>query len=194
MLHLYFKFLLHCTPKPTNQLQPTISSTQTIAPTATVTSTNTSIPSHLLPGSLVARATQPLSLSLPPPFSSTNRRLVEPVTPLPVLQTRPLPLPGVDGSNSKLSQLPSPVPKRRRTVTTRESSTSLLQVASTLDTIMERLDDIEYKLQHKVTQVCEAQTQDLMRRVNNAVAEESFFIRQYTRDLVATVQDNLLKK
>ena len=57
---------------------------------------------------------------------------------------------------------------------------------------MDRLDQIEFKLQSKLTEVCQAQTEDIDNRHTRSLAEEAFSTREYTQDVVSTVHGNLL--
>ena len=162
-------------------------------------------PSNQLPGSLALRSAQmaqPLQLHMPPP-TCTSRPPYEQLTPLPQAtrkRTLPNTLPDMPPAQSQLKSLPSP--KRRRahtntTVVSQVRSSSSVQdqnliISTALDTIMDRLDEIELKLQTKLTEVCPVQTEDINRRNSRQVSEEALCTRQYAQSIISTVQGNLL--
>ena len=65
-------------------------------------------------------------------------------------------------------------------------------ISMALDAIVSRLDELEYKIQSKFTDVCVVQTKDLHRRNARMVAEECDFVREYTREMMMTIQGFLL--
>jgi hypothetical protein len=170
-------------------------------------------PSYMHAGSLSARTTQPLHVTMPPPAAkpeprkqlngngnnSTYQVNQEPLTPLPQPTPhvrRAFPDPDRQPSTSHLADLPPPKRRCRDSVVAQLHNTpgkANLIIAHALDNILDRMEDIEYKVQLKITQVCEAQTEDIVKKQTNGLAEEGLQIRKYTRDLISIAQENIIK-
>ena len=56
-----------------------------------------------------------------------------------------------------------------------------------MNTILERLNKTELKLQQKMTKVCQNQTEDIVRQSGNIVQEEIQEASCYEKELVATL-------
>ena len=101
----------------------------------------------------------------------------------------------------ELMNLPSP--KRRRLQPTSVSNQvqqaqsirdQNIALASAIDQIFTRLDDLEFKMQSKLTKVCEALTEDLQKRSGQQLNDELEYVRQYTRHSLGVVPRQHFKK
>ncbi len=94
-----------------------------------------------------------------------------------------------------------PSPKRTRLdlvkqVKETDVTTQNILLATTLEKLFSRMDKLECTLKSKIKEVSEAQTQDITNKiqlaVTNALSEEAFQYKAYTKSLVATLQSNIL--
>ena len=179
----------------------------------------TTAPSHLLPGSIVARTARPtqalhINTGMPPPpppvASWQAHQTLEPLTPLPQPTPRsrlqPLPPPkraATASTTDDNNSLTLPSHKRRRTtrptvVSQMAKTDSLLEqnlvLANALDNLFTRLEEIETKIQSKVAQFCADQTEDIEKRISTIVEGEGSHIMSYNGEISQLVQNNILKR
>ena len=184
---------------PTNTF--TATGATAMAPVATsTTATGLLMPSTTMP---LPQPTVNRPLTILPNVTSqppqVDRALL---TPLPsAVRPQPHPLPN-PGERRHLLNTTLPSPKRRRTNATstgteqqvRNASTTFDQnviIARTLDNIKDLLNDLEYKIQQKTKELCEAQSEDIITRCGNVVAEEIYTAEEYSKELISTLQDNI---
>lgn len=178
----------------------------------------TTAPSHLLPGSLVARTARPtqalhINTSMPPPpppvVSWQAPQTLEPLTPLPKPTPRsgndlqlPPPKRAATVATSEDDGTKLPPHKRRRTRATVVSqmarTESLVEqniiLATALDNLFSKLDDMETKIQSKVAQFCADQTEDIEKRTSAIIEAEGSLIMSYNGEISQLMQDNILKR
>ena len=138
--------------------------------------------------------TVPLNLLMPPPNMPPTAKPTTGLTPLSEPRT-----------SRRFQERPRhnlPSPKRRRShhaqtsveMQVKNAPTAFDQnVVKAIDTILERLNEIELKLQQKMTKVCQDQTEDIVRQSGNIVEEDIQDASCYTKELITTLQNNLLR-
>ena len=140
--------------------------------------------------------TVPLNLLMPPPNMPPTAKPTTGLTPLPEPRT-----------SRRFQERPRhnlPSPKRRRShhaqtsveMQVKNAPTAFDQnvvIGKAMDTILERLNEIELKLQQKMTKVCQDQTEDIVRQSGNIVEEEIQDASCYAKELITTLQNNLLR-
>ncbi len=112
--------------------------------------------------------------------------------PLPVPTPRHRKLPPPPDRRTIIHQLPSPSKRHRSAAQcsiesqVRSASTPYEQnviLVRAMNTLLERMHDMEYKLQHKTAQVYEAQSDDLLHRSGQVLSEQIHGAKEYTTDL-----------
>ena len=199
------------TPSPATQIQGNGAGLLAVATTSTYQQSTPQAPSpamlttqpQTLPTSTTSSqtfqppATVPLSVLMPPPNMSNTAAKTAGLTPLPEPRT----------SHRFQERRPShnlPSPKRRRNhhvqtsveIQVRNAPTAYDQnvvIGKAIDTIFERLNEIELKLQQKLTKVCQDQTEDIVRQTGQIMEEEVQEASVYAKELISTLQQNLLK-